>query len=57
MIEVDKNLMEARDILEGKTALLPEVRHLRALQVHHEDSQIVIALLLAKLHDQVMEMP
>jgi hypothetical protein len=56
-IDLDRDLDEARAILEGRTAMLPELRHLRALQVHHEDSLIVIALKIAKLHDDVMEMP
>jgi hypothetical protein len=57
MIDLNQDLLDARAILEGRTLLQPTVAHLRALQVHHEDSQIVIAMLLAKLHDQVMEMP
>jgi hypothetical protein len=56
MIDLNQDLLDARAILEGRTLMQPTVAHLRALQVHHEDSQIVIALLLAKLHDQVMEM-
>ncbi len=56
MIELDQDLVEARAILEGRTLLQPTVAHLRALQVHHEDSLIVVALLMAKLHDQVLNM-
>jgi hypothetical protein len=57
MIDVNKDLLDARAILEGRTLLQPTVAHLRALQIAHEDAIIQIALKLANLHDTVMEMP
>lgn len=57
MIDLDKDLSEARDILEGRTLMLVELRHLRALQLYHEDAIIQIAMKLAKVHDWVMEIP
>ena len=57
MIDLDRDLTEARDILEGNTMMIPTLRHLRALQLHHEDSIIQLAMKLARLHDEVMEIP
>ena len=54
MTDLDTDLAEARAILEGRTARLPEVRHLRAMQIHHEDTLIVLAMKAAKLHDEIM---
>ena len=54
MIDLDQDLSEARAIIEGRTMLLPELRHLRALQNHHDDTLIQIALKVAALHDVVM---
>lgn len=57
MIDLDRDLEEARAILEGRSMLLCEVRHLRALQRAHEDAIIQIAMKLARMHDEVMEVP
>ncbi len=57
MIDLDKDLEEARAILEGRSLMLPELRHLKALQLHHEDSLIVLALKAARFHDEIMGMP
>lgn len=53
-INLDKDLAEAKDILEGRTLKQPTVAHLRAMQNHHDDSLIVLALEAAKLHDKIM---
>lgn len=55
MVDLDKDLEEARAILEGRTMMMPELRHLKALQIHHEDSLIVLAMKAAKFHDEIME--
>jgi len=57
MIDIEKDLAEAQQILHGDTLLLCEVRHLRALQLDHEDAIIRIAMKLARLHNDVMDMP
>jgi hypothetical protein len=54
MIQLEKDLEEARLLLDGSTSLLCELRHLRALQLHHEDSIIGIANKLGLLHEAVM---
>jgi hypothetical protein len=54
MIQLDKDLAEAREILEGRSLLLPTVAHLRAMQIYHEDSIIGIANKLGLLHEAVM---
>lgn len=54
MIDLERDLEEAKDILEGRTRLLPEVRHLKALQNHHDDTLIFLALKTARLHDEIM---
>jgi hypothetical protein len=54
--EMAQDLAEAQWILEGKTAVLCERRHLHAMQVYHEDRLIAIAMKLARVHDDVMEM-
>jgi len=55
MIDLDQDLDEARAILEGRTLRLPEVRHLKALQNHFDDTLIQLALKAARLHDMIME--
>lgn len=57
MIDLDKDLAEARDILEARSLMLPELRHLKALQLHHEDSLIAIAMKLSRLHGEVLGIP
>lgn len=57
MIQLEKDLVEAREILEGVTAMLPEIRHLRALQIHHEDSLINVANKLGQLHEDIFNIP
>ena len=57
MIDVEKDLAEAREILEGRTMKQPTLAHLRALQLHHEDLIIQIAMKLARVHDEVMALP
>jgi len=57
MIQLEKDLEEARAILDGNTMLLCEVRHLRALQIHHEDSLINIANKLGLLHEYIFDIP
>ena len=54
MIDLDKDLAEAKEILFGATMLIPERRHLIALQNHFDDSLIVLAMETAKLHDRIM---
>jgi hypothetical protein len=54
MIDLDKDLIEARAIMEGRSMMQPTVAHLRALQIHHEDSLIVLAMKAAKFHDEIM---
>lgn len=57
MIDLEQDLQDARDILEGRSMKQPTLAMLRALQIHHEDTLIVIALKVAKMHDDVMGMP
>ena len=54
MIDLDRDLEEARAILEGRSMMQPTVAHLRALQVHFEDTLIVLAMKAAKFHDDIM---
>ena len=54
MTDLAHDLAEARAILEGRSLMLCELRHLRALQMHHDDTLIQIALKVAALHDVVM---
>ena len=54
MIDLERDLIEAREILEGRTLMQPTIGHLRALQNYHDDSLIVLALKAARLHDDIM---
>ena len=57
MVDLEKDLEEARDILEGRTLKQPTLAHLKAMQCHHEDTLIQISMKLAQTHDWVMELP
>lgn len=54
MINLEQDLREARAILEGKSLMLVELRHLRAVWLHHEDSIIQAALKTARTHDEIL---
>lgn len=54
MIDLELDLSEARDILEGRSMKQPTIAHLKALQNHHDDSLIFLALKAARLHDEIM---
>jgi len=54
MIDLERDLIEAREIFEGRTLMIPEIRHLKAMQNHFDDSLIVLALKAARLHDDIM---
>lgn len=54
MIDLEKDLLEARAILAGESLLLPEVRHLRAVWIHHEDTLIQAAMKVARVHDEII---
>lgn len=53
-IDLEKDLVEARAILDGESLMLVELRHLRAVWVHHEDSIIQAALKTARTHDEIL---
>lgn len=57
MIDLDRDLQEARDILEGRSMKQATIAHLRAMQRHHEDIIIQMAMKIARLHDEVFELP
>jgi hypothetical protein len=50
-------LVEAQMLLKGLTGLLPEKRHLEALQEHHEVCLIQIANDMEKLMRRTLERP
>lgn len=57
MIDLDKDLAEARDILEGRSMKHPTIFHLRAMQIHHEDTLISMANKLGLLHEEIFNLP
>lgn len=53
-INLEQDLVEARAILEGKSLMLVELRHLRAVWIHHEDCLIQAAMKNARVHDEIL---
>lgn len=54
MIDLEQDLREARAILEGKSLMLVELRHLRAVWIHHEDCLIQAAMKNARVQDEIL---
>lgn len=54
MIDLERDLEEAKEILEGRSMKQPTIAHLKALQNHHDDTLIFLALKTARLHDEIM---
>lgn len=56
MADLGQDYLEALSIIQGTSMMLPEVRHLKALDSYREDQLVKISLKVLKLHGEIMDL-